>query len=151
MTDLASREITIRPRMATVATRDQETDAAEASLAAFFLSSVILTTPRRDGPPAFTHPHSTQQIATNGFDQAPERVHHRRPEWTGRDDAMADVAAHLMSAHELLGELAGTPPHVSLNEAHAIHASRGIQAILTSLDERIQVDGYASYHEDPAQ
>jgi hypothetical protein len=150
MTDLAAQEITIRPRMAAVATPDQETDAAEASLAAVFLSCMTLTTPRRDGPPAFAHRHSTQQTATNGLDRAPARVDYRRPEWSGWDDALADVAAHLMSADELLGELAGTPPHASVNEAHAIHASHGIQAILTSLDERIQVDGYASYHENPA-
>jgi hypothetical protein len=157
MTDLASRETSIRLRVAAVATPDHGTDSAAASLAGALLSVMTPTeflrsnAPETGGLSARAHRNLTLQTAPNGFHQTSEGVYGGQPEWSGWDDTMADVAAHLMSAHELLSGLAGTSLYASPAETHAIHVSHSIRAVLVSLDECTQVDGNGSYLQDPSQ
>jgi hypothetical protein len=152
MTDLASRELAVSPRLATVVIPDRRVDSAAASMMPLQLSTTPATPdflestlPHSVRPSASSHREFTVRNVPNGLDHASERDHNSASEWSSWDDAMADVAAHLMSAHQLLSELADASPYTSLVKTRSGHVSLRIRTALASLDDCASIEASGPY------
>jgi hypothetical protein len=155
MTDLASRELAVSPSLAAVVIPDRRVDSAAVSAKPLQLSTTLTapdfsgsTLPANVRVSAPGHRDFTERSAPNDLDHASERDHNSASQWNGWDDAMADVAAHLLSAHQLLNELAEVFPHRSLVQTRTSHVSQRIRSALASLDECTRLEASGPYSPD---